>query len=355
VPDPDSFYTKTRGAGKIIVVDLGFLGDSVHTLPALREIKRNYPKAELHVLSAPVGAELLKLAPSVTRAWSFPLGPKSPPWWKHWGLLNELRRERYDVVFNFSGADRTILVSGIVGAKWKVAYPGGRTHFWNHWVIPQWLPKIRDSLPIYQKRLRMLELCGLPPGPVEFELRIPAEAEEWASRTIPSGTLHISINASSPYKEWPLANWVELAQKLLAPDANLTLVATAGGSERETERLRELEARVADARLLCFSGLPLSRLAALLKRCRLHLGGDSGVLHLAFALGLQTVSIFREYEDMAEWLPAGASHRNVVAPCQCQRGLTEQCKAQGNSRCLSEISVPQVLDLVESLNASKFK
>ena len=74
------FYERSRTARKILVVDLGFLGDSVHLVPALWEIKRHYPAAELHTLSAPVGAEVLRLAPCVNRPWAFPLGAPSPPW-----------------------------------------------------------------------------------------------------------------------------------------------------------------------------------------------------------------------------------------------------------------------------------
>jgi transposase len=59
---PDNFYKHTKSARKIMVVDLGFLGDSVHLVPALWEIKRHYPEAQLHTLSATVGAELLGLA-----------------------------------------------------------------------------------------------------------------------------------------------------------------------------------------------------------------------------------------------------------------------------------------------------
>src|SRR3974390_237188 len=103
--EPANFYSRTRAARKIIVVDLGFLGDSVHLVPALWELKRNYPQALVHTLSATVGAELLRLAPCVDRAWAFPLTAPSPPWWRHWGLLRALRGERFDAAFNFSGAD----------------------------------------------------------------------------------------------------------------------------------------------------------------------------------------------------------------------------------------------------------
>src|ERR1035441_9998978 len=78
---------------------------------------------ELGTLSAPVGAEVLRLAPCVNRPWAFPLGAPSPPWWRHWDLLLALRRQRFDAAFNFSGADRTLFVTRLAGARWRgVAY-----------------------------------------------------------------------------------------------------------------------------------------------------------------------------------------------------------------------------------------
>src|SRR2546428_8507769 len=98
--DLGDFYRKTRAARKIIVVDLGFLGDSVQLVPALWELRRNYPGAELHVLTTPLGAELLALAPCVDRAWGLNLAPGQRTWGEQLRMVRALRRQRYDVAFN---------------------------------------------------------------------------------------------------------------------------------------------------------------------------------------------------------------------------------------------------------------
>src|SRR5438552_530664 len=143
-----NFYLRTRAAGKIIVVDLGFLGDTLHLIPALWEIKRHYPQAGLHVVSSPLGAEALALAPCVDRAWSFPLGPPSPRWWRHWHVVRALRRERFDLAFNLNGADRSIFITALTGAPWRVAHEGGRKHFWNSWLIRDWISRRDPKLPV---------------------------------------------------------------------------------------------------------------------------------------------------------------------------------------------------------------
>ena len=209
----NSFYQRTKSARKIIVVDLGFLGDSLHLIPALAEIKRHYPKAELHTLSAPVGREVMALTPSVDRAWTFPLGPQSPSWWKHWDVIRNLRREKFDVAFNFSGADRTIFLTALTGARWRIGHPGGRRHFWNSWLIPEWVSRQSQAVPVFEQRRRILAECGLTLTEPRFELKVPAEAHQWALPRIPSGAIHLSINASKHRKEWPLEQWITLLRQ----------------------------------------------------------------------------------------------------------------------------------------------
>ena len=349
-PAPASFYEQTKSARKIIVVDLGFLGDSVHLVPALWEIKRHYPAAQLHTLSAPVGAELLGLAPCVDRPWVFPLTPQSPPWWRHWDIIGALRREKYDAAFNFNGADRTIFMTALTGAKWRLAHEGGRRHFWNRWLIANWVPRQSQALPVWEQRRQVLAAAGFSPGPARVDLRVPEQARESVAANIPANTIHLSINASSPFKEWPLENWAELAVLILKSDPEVQLVATAASNERESARLNRLADAVPDARLVCLPGLNIGQLAALLQRCRLHLGGDSGALHLAVALGISTFTLFRKYPALKEWLPpAGPQHKYLAAGCPCLEDGRNHCLAAGRAECLSTITVAEAFEAIRSL------
>jgi len=186
-----NFYSRTRGARKIVVVDLGFLGDSVHLLPALWELRRHYPAAAVHTLSAAVGSEVLELAPCVTRAWTFPLGSPSPPWWRHWDLIRALRRERFDLALNFSGADRTLFLTALTGAKWRLGHAAGRRHFWSRWLIADWVSRRSTELPAYEQRRQVLAASGFDLAPPRWELSVPeaARARRWcrpAPCTFPS-------------------------------------------------------------------------------------------------------------------------------------------------------------------------
>ena len=83
-------------------------------------------------------------------------------------------------------------------------------------------------------------------------------------------------------------------------------------------------------------------LAAVLKRCRLHVGSDSGTLHLAVAAGIPTVSFFRESPGATGWIPKGREHRVFQVSCECTDQKAQPCHAAGVSRCLATLSVDTV-------------
>jgi ADP-heptose:LPS heptosyltransferase len=352
--DLTDFLDRTRDAARVVVVDLGFLGDTIHLIPALWEIKDHYPKAELHVVTSPLGCETLRMAPCVDRAWAFPLGPPSPKWWEHWGLLHKLRRERFDVAYNFSGADRPVFVTAFLRAKQAVACEGTRRQFWRRWLIRNWLPRPEPGIPVFEARRQMLARCGFDLKPARFDLRPPEADRAWARETIPAGAVHLSLNASFALKEWPLKNSVALARRLLAESPEQRVVTSAAPNPREQTRLEQFEREMGDTRVLALKGnLGVTRLAALLERCAAHVGPDSGVLHLAAALNLPTVAIFRRYPDMTDWLPRGPGHAHLDAPCPCMGSKNPPCAGTGQAACLGGITPEAVAGELKRVLAEK--
>jgi ADP-heptose:LPS heptosyltransferase len=345
-PSQTGFYAQTRTARKVLVVDLGFLGDTIHLVPALWEIKRHYPGCAVHVLTSTLGAEVLQLAPCANRAWGVELYPGKRTLRQQWQIIRAVRRERFDVAFNFSGADRTIVMTGLAGARWKLGHEAARRHWWNRWLIPKWVPRQSKELPVYEQRLAVLRACGFEVAPPRFDLHVPEESKAWAAAHIPEGALHFSINASTFLKEWPLPHWIELTRRLLRENPQLRIVATASADNRERTRLTELAASLSGPGLQTFTGLTVAQLAGLLERCARHVGGDSGVLHLASALGVPTVSIFREYAGLMEWLPRGTQHHHLTAPCACTEQVRESCRRRQTAECLEGLSPDSVAALL---------
>jgi ADP-heptose:LPS heptosyltransferase len=346
-PELAGFYAATRDAKKIVVVDLGFLGDTVHLVPALWDIKGHYPNAALHVVSAPVGAEVAQLAPCVDRAWPVVLDPKKRSLREQWQLVRDLRRERFDVAFNFPGADRTTILTWLTGAPWRLAHEGGRRHVWNRWLIPNWAPRQDLDVTVYEQKRQVLAACGFKLQPPRFDLRVDDASIRWAEALAPRDALHISLNSATPFNEWPVEHYAALLQLLWKEFPDLRVVASGSAREREQARLQGLRTAVDDQRLQILpNNLRIAQLAAVLKQCRMHFGPDSGVMHLATALGVPAVALFREQKGYKGLIPVGPQHRPITFPCNCLEERKAACLQSGRAECFALIQPASVAEIM---------
>jgi ADP-heptose:LPS heptosyltransferase len=147
-----------------------------------------------------------------------------------------------------------------------------------------------------------------------------------------------------------LENWIELAKRL-ANQSPIKIIATGSESPRERSRL-DAFASALGASTQVFCGISIARLAALLSRCSLHIGADSGVLHLAMALGLPTISLFRNYPNLRAWVPRGPQHRSFTANCACIGHKRAPCLQQPIAVCLKEIQPAVVAQAIHELLAA---
>ena len=330
---------------KVLWVDLGFLGDTVHSIPAVRAVAA--AGARVDVMTTQVGSELLALVPEVHRSWVVPLKKPSPPPWRGLGMILEIRREKYDAAITPVGSDRNLFSTALSGARERVAHLTGKNSSLARLGLTLKLAARDRSQPVFSQRLSLLRDLGWSGADPGWAWAISAEDRSWAAEAAPRPFLHLSVNAAStPLNEWLLDDWAATLRGIWSKRPNLHILASGAGSERESARLGDLQALVQDPRLKILPGrLSVGRLAALILSAELHLGLDSGVLHLAMSLGKPTVSLFRDSVGRPGWAPRGPAHRVLVRPCDCQS--TGRVVCQGNrARCLSEIRPAEVAQAV---------
>jgi ADP-heptose:LPS heptosyltransferase len=319
----------------------------VHLIPALRELKRNYPQAALHVLTSTVGEDVLRLTPWVDRRWGLELYPEKRSLRQQCETIQSLRRERFDVAFNFSSSDRALLLTAFTAARFRLACRSGRWHFYNRFLVREWAPRPDPHEIVFEQHRGVLAACGLSLSPPQFELEVDEAAAKWAAGVVPPFALHISPNSAKATREWPLEHHVALLRNLWADYPELMVLISSSGKERERKRLRALETSLKDPRLQTLPpNLSISQLAGVLKRCRLHIGPDSGVLHLAVALNVPTISFFRQQGAYQSFMPTGPNHRVISMPCHCIDHRDAPCERTGQAECFAQIEPARVAALV---------
>jgi len=339
------FSDRTRHARKLLVVDFGFLGDSVQLVPTLWELQRHHPKAELHVLTTRVGGEVLRMARCVDTVWDLELMPDRRTKREQLRIFRGLRREGFDAAFNFSGSDRTVFWTWFSGARERAAAAWGKHHFWTRWLIPHLVDQQDPELPVARQRQRVLTALGFDCAPLRYDLTPDHGAEQRAESLVARGSIHLSVNAAKPLKEWPLEHSVSLARGLLAHSGEICIVASGSDREREQERLHRLSDAVDHPNLrLLPADLSIPELTAVLQRCSLHIGPDSGVMNLAAAVDVPTISFFRNQAGYKSWLPMGDSHQAFVGACHCVDHQDAPCLSSGQADCLAAITPDMALE-----------
>ena len=326
---------------KVLVVDLGFLGDTIHSVPGIRALAST--GAQVDVMTTGVGAEVLGMVPEIRRVWVTPLRKPSPPWWQGLAQIFSIRAEKYDAALSWIGSDRNLFGVGWSGARERLARITGKNSWPARWRLTRSVDGKDRSIPVFEQRLNFLRELGWSGKEPGWNLKIPEPDRIVAGQRAKKPYLHLSINAAStPLNEWPLDDWAETLRQIWKEAPGLEVLATGAGSERESARLGDLSALVGDGRLTTRTErCPVGLLAALLENAELHLGLDSGVLHLAVALGKPTVSLFRESAGRPGWAPRGNRHHLLLRDCPCNQTSRNSCEGS-RALCLSKISAGDV-------------
>lgn len=311
------FWEAARTAQRIMVLDLGFLGDTVHLLPALWAIRTAWPNSELHVMVAEHVTQLLQVAPWIDRIWGYPRFPKGPKPWQDWGRIGKLRAARFDAVINLNGSDRSSLLTWITGARWRL---GRRPEGGGPWHWPFQFTHIVDfpykQQPVWQQRWLCLKQAGLP---LTDEPRFKVELPTQPRRDLGIGPeddstyIHISPFTTQDLKELPLAELAALVNGLTESLPKKRITISCAPNARERSKMELLLQKLNAPPWKLFPGnIGLIDLISVMAGSAAHLGGDSGALHLALMAGIPTVSWFREYPGLGDWAPRGSNHRVLV-------------------------------------------
>jgi len=305
-----------------MVLDLGFLGDTVHLLPALWKVRQAYPQAELHAAVAEHITSVMGCLPWVDRVWGYARFPKHATLRQNLQMVARLRREAFDVLINLNGSDRSSWLTLLSGARARLGRRprDGGPPFWR-WMFTDFIRYQAATEPVYVQKCRCLELAGFPGGPPEFHVQISAAHLE-AARITPaeSGTyFHLSPFTTADKKELSPAQFTEVIGRLEEQFPEKRWVLSGAPTERERKKMQALVAGLRRPPWRVFAGeLNLVQLAAVIQHSALHLSGDTGTLHLALMTGVPSVSWFRPGPGINVWAPSGDRHRTIVGKAESE-------------------------------------
>jgi heptosyltransferase-2 len=283
---------------RILVVRGGAIGDFIMTLPAIGALRERWPEAHIEILGYPHIIEMAQgryyadavrsIDAKPMAGFFIPGGILDPGLMEYFGDFDLVISYLFDPDSIFANNVRRCGVKQIVEASPRP----GELHAAEHYCKPL------ESLAIYVEQ----------PAPRLFPNEADREAaSHFLRHTGREKIVAVHPGSGSEKKNWPPDRLAAVCRWLVDELAAQLLVVHGEADERAVSALREL---TVPRPFIGASGLKLMELAAVLERCALFVGNDSGITHLSAAVGTPTVAVFGP-ASLSVWEPRGERVRVV--------------------------------------------
>ncbi|MBF4017149.1 lipopolysaccharide heptosyltransferase I [Burkholderia pseudomallei] len=305
---------------KILIVRVSSLGDVVHNMPVIADIRRRHPDAQIDWLVEEGFADLVRLVDGVRDVLPFSLRrwrkrlSASQTWREIRAFRRRLAEERYDLVIDCQGLIKTAWVAS--WARGPLVGLGNRTDGAGYeWPVRFFYDRRVPIAPRTHvvERSRQLVAAALgdpaptPGEPIDFGLDTHGAARALAA---------LDLNLPVPYvvfvhatsradKQWPDEAWTGLGEALVRRGASLVLPWGSDAERATSERL----AKAFGAAAIVPPKLSLPAVVGLVDGAAATVGVDTGLVHIAAALKRPTVEL---YNFATAWRTGGYWSPNVV-------------------------------------------
>ena len=332
---------------RILVIKLDHIGDVLLATPVFSNLRRAYPNAELHALTGAWSRVVLEKHPDVNNVVEY----NSPAFCRTgqptslretFKLYRQLRRQKYGLIVELRSDWRTVWFAflrltpkRLSRAALQVANKLGFAQF--------------SGTHETTRNLDVLRQAGIPTSVETAIFSVTTEDKKWASDFLATYQIDrqhplIAIHPGSPIalKRWLPERYAELADWLIAQKRAQILFV---GVKDEIPITTEIQALMRGESINIAGKTTLTQLASILPTCNVFIGNDSGPMHLAAAVGTQTIGLYGP-GDPTRFGPAGTKCQTIQRKSDCPC-LGTVCR-YGKSGCMSEIQVTDVIQVLET-------
>jgi len=326
---------------RFLLVHPAFLGDTVFLGPAVRALKAHWPGSEVGLVVSPRGEAVARQMPGVDEVFVFDKRRADAGMRGILRLGARLRAFAPDVALVSHPSARSGAVAWLSRAPRRIGY----APFCNDKVT------LDRGRPFVDRSLALAARAGAPAADRRLALDPPAALAGYAEETL-RGARH-PIVGLVPGAEWGTKRWgpdrfAELARRLGAGGA--TLVVLGGPGERELARAI---AEGSGVGVVDTTGNSIAEALAILARCDVVVGGDTGLVHCARALGRPAVLLFGPTDPARHVFGDRERVARVALDCSpCHDHGPEKCPL-GHHRCMTDLTVDEVERQARALLAAE--
>jgi heptosyltransferase-2 len=354
----------TAGAyAKVVVLPVYGIGDMLMATPALRNLKERTGTHITCLHMFKTTQDVLAGNPAVDENHHFPFLDSG----KAAGLRFLLGfRGEYDASINFYPSNRKDynLAAYVIGARVRVGHRYVRKDISQLNFLKNRTFHEHDSLHNVEENLRLLTFLGIEePEPYPLFLHLsPGEeqqADEWFGEKGLAGNECVGFHPGSSLfkahamKRWPMENFVELIRRLSLRSSGYRFLLFGGPEEDSLKEEIRSKTGLGD-RVVAVKTAGIRQTATIMRRCKLFITNDSGLMHVAAALQVPAVAMFGPTNPL--WLhPWRCEHRVLrhgsCPSCFRYSPAPQMCETGGDFSCIKNITVEEAVEAAVSLGA----
>ncbi|MDD5757471.1 MAG: lipopolysaccharide heptosyltransferase II [Desulfobulbaceae bacterium] len=342
-----SFTLPSQFAGQhlsILVRATNWIGDAIMTLPAVKTIRANFPKAKITVLAQPWVADIFTANPHVDRVILYHKKSSHAGVIGMWRLSQELAAEKFDLAILLQNAFEAALIAKLSRIPVIAGFNrDARRLLLTHPVTISKEIRRKHQVFYYQ---HLMEELGLTPSENTLHLHLDEADRRWAKEfvdTLPRPIIGLNPGAAyGPAKCWPAERYGEVAHNVLSSCGGSVLVFGTRDDTQAAEKIGQQVGSITDLT----GKTTLAKAMALIDLCNTFITNDSGLMHVAAALTTPLVAIFGSTDSVA----TGPFSNNAIIvknTLPCSPCLKTHCPT--NFECMKGISVTEVENAVLTL------
>ncbi len=342
---------KQQDIKNILVVKLSALGDTILLFPVVKALKENYKTSKIVVVCTEINREIWETVPYVDKIYCLDIKGLFNPRYIFEFLFN-LRKHNFDLAIDF---DQWLRISAILTL---VSHASKRIGFntsgqYKHYGFTQTIKHLRNvhELDCFIELVRLLNInvhdkaLSFPVSDEDkikiksilAEYDIDYDKEKYA-------VIHPGCGSHGWQREWPAEKYSDICN-ILIRKYGYHIVLIGGSSE---SKVVSLVIKNIKCHAINLQGqLNISTLAAFLNGAELFISGNTGIMHLAAAVGTTCIALHGP-TNYLKWGPVGEGHMVINSPVSCSPclnlGFEYGCKSR---KCMEHISVTEVMRAVE--------
>ena len=326
---------------RFLVVRLGSLGDIVHTFPAVAGLRESFPKAEIIWLTHPRWKELVESSELATEIWEL----ETRSFASVRDVLGRVRRRKFTAAIDYQGLWKSATLPFLAHLPRRIGFSSRTVREFG--VALLYTDRVHvSSAHIADQNGELSHRAGARNGVAPFLLSVPLLQEAFALQLLRGFDVdrYIVLSPGGGWRSkcWPPERYGALCQQIRA---NLGLRCILNQGPGDEDCVAAVKAASSDAAPIACQGT-LHHLMVLLRNALCVVGGDTGPLHLAVALGTPVVALFGPTDPARNgpYRRAADSAKDIVL--RSPRATTTYKRGDQPDPSLLELDVAAVFDAV---------